>query len=486
MCLLVVVGLVTLVFIIRMISSDKIKTGPPPEPGPVDGPPDVIIVGAGIAGASLASVLARQGRRVTLIDRDFAVGTSFAGEYLQSGAFRALMRMDLDHALNEIDSVRQKIMYLHDDKGKELFPLDIIQNPMSHTFHHGRLAKRLRDIAMENERVKGVEGWVTELIQEEGVVKGVRYKLKGSEEVLELRAPLTVVANGKQSRFRKDFSKSNVVSDGGQAGLHMKMSLIHDTRHGIGRIIDCAPGYIIMYRLCKDWYRALVDVPSGYITDLPTTDKFLMNLLHSVPEHLKPAFVEAVEARRYDTVGVKYGPTDCRLTPGGFLLGDILNARHPLVAGGMGNVLRDVELLHRILQPLDFKDVQGVQTAYKSFLRHRRHHAAGVNAWSYIMHHVNANPNVYVQKLNQGILTYFSNDGFRKDALNRLLTATNTGFVFTLKHMILGMLYGVFINFQRQGVTGLPRSLFDTPIMLYKACTVVLPVVRDEVKAMCI
>ncbi|XP_064411501.1 squalene monooxygenase isoform X2 [Latimeria chalumnae] len=57
--------------------------------------PEVIIVGAGVLGAAMAALLARDGRKVVLIERDMTPPDRFAGEYLQPGGVRTLKELGL-------------------------------------------------------------------------------------------------------------------------------------------------------------------------------------------------------------------------------------------------------------------------------------------------------------------------------------------------------------------------------------------------------
>ncbi len=58
-------------------------------------PYDVIIVGAGIAGASLASALGNAGRRILLIERDLGEPNRIVGELLQPGGVDRLKELGL-------------------------------------------------------------------------------------------------------------------------------------------------------------------------------------------------------------------------------------------------------------------------------------------------------------------------------------------------------------------------------------------------------
>lgn len=69
---------------------------------------DVLIIGMGTAGAALASVLARQGKKVAVIERNMNQIERIVGELLQPGGVRALERMGLSQCAKSayVDSVR--------------------------------------------------------------------------------------------------------------------------------------------------------------------------------------------------------------------------------------------------------------------------------------------------------------------------------------------------------------------------------------------
>lgn len=53
------------------------------------------MVGAGILGSAMAATLARDGRRVTVVERDVSEPNRIVGELLQPGGFRALRQLGL-------------------------------------------------------------------------------------------------------------------------------------------------------------------------------------------------------------------------------------------------------------------------------------------------------------------------------------------------------------------------------------------------------
>ena len=58
--------------------------------------PEVIIVGSGIFGSAMAATLGKDGRRVTVIERDMKEPKRIVGELLQPGGCRALRTLGLE------------------------------------------------------------------------------------------------------------------------------------------------------------------------------------------------------------------------------------------------------------------------------------------------------------------------------------------------------------------------------------------------------
>jgi len=115
---------------------------------PMTEDPDAIIVGAGIIGCSLAVTLAKQGRTVVLIERDWSEPDRIVGELLQPGGVQALTELGLRDCLEGIDAIPEngyQIMYKSE---KVLIPYvsdgDVTRPRQGRSFHHGRFISNLR------------------------------------------------------------------------------------------------------------------------------------------------------------------------------------------------------------------------------------------------------------------------------------------------------------------------------------------------------
>ena len=61
--------------------------------------PDIVVAGGGLAGTALATLFARDGKQVVVIDKDMGEQETMAGEILQPGTYKALQRMRLEGSL---------------------------------------------------------------------------------------------------------------------------------------------------------------------------------------------------------------------------------------------------------------------------------------------------------------------------------------------------------------------------------------------------
>lgn len=60
----------------------------------------MVVVGSGILGSAIGAVLARDGRDVTIIERDLSEPDRIVGEVLQPGGLLALRKLGLEGSHN--------------------------------------------------------------------------------------------------------------------------------------------------------------------------------------------------------------------------------------------------------------------------------------------------------------------------------------------------------------------------------------------------
>lgn len=286
--------------------------------------PEVVIVGAGTAGASAAVTLARQGRKVLLVERCMSEQDRIVGELLQPGGLRALERLGLDACAKEgtdsvivdgyaiirpanakgggSDSAEQQgsvmLYYPESDpeKKSELFGKGVKpaaagepetaaggggkgegprEVPRGRSFHNCRFVQRLREAAQAEPNVRVVEATVSALLEgENGEVVGVRYREAAKEgaggqqqeeeerATHEVRSPLTVVADGIWSGLRKCANTNRPQKMSTFVGVLVTHAAdaAPVPHKHCGHVVLAHPSPILIYQISSTETRVLVDV----------------------------------------------------------------------------------------------------------------------------------------------------------------------------------------------------------------------------------
>jgi len=352
---------------------------------------DICIVGAGIAGASLAAVLGKKGFNIALIDRKWSEPDEIIGELLQPGGVGKLKEMGLEEALSGIDAqpIQGYAMNLKNDW------LTLSYNRENEStqntgfgFRYGRFVQNLRKLCRSNKSINFIKGNVIELIEDQSTITGVILR-NGNGENEHINAKLTIISQGSLSPLGKSLNKSRVDIKGYMLGLILKDSPLPYAHHGHIILTDPAP--VISYPVAKDRIRVLIDFPSEAPTLNGTARRqYLMEkILPQMPIQLQEGFKLAV-----DEGGYKAKPT-CLLASrpiakkGVLLLGDSLNMRHPITGGGMTVALTDVkDLSERLNHPQDLDKKSIMHDVVFGFYRQRHNENATINILAFALYSV--------------------------------------------------------------------------------------------------
>eukprot|EP00752_Nemacystus_decipiens_P003898 g3578.t3 len=410
--------------------------------------PEVVIVGAGTAGASAAVTLARQGRKVLLVERCMSEQDRIVGELLQPGGLRALERLGLDACAKEgTDSVivdgyaiikpgdagggpasdgaeekRGSVMLYYPEsdpeKKSELFGNGVKpaaaggtgegarEVPRGRSFHNCRFVQRLRETALAEPNVRVVEATVSNLLEgENGEVVGVRYRESAKEgadgqdverATHEVRAPLTVVADGIWSGLRKCANTNRPQKMSTFVGVlvtHPPDAAPVPHKH-CGHVVLAHPSPILIYQISSTETRVLVDVAGAMpsATEGGLAAHLREKSAPQLPALFRPAFLEAVARGDVKSMPNRTMPASNVHRQGALLLGDALNMRHPLTGGGMTVAIKDVELLSNLLQGVSFEDAAAVAAVAARFHEERRAHASTINVLANALYQVFSTP----------------------------------------------------------------------------------------------
>ncbi|KAG5381978.1 hypothetical protein BRARA_I00581 [Brassica rapa] len=397
-----------------------------------DGDADVIIVGAGVGGSALAYALAKDGRRVHVIERDMREPVRMMGEFMQPGGRLLLSKLGLEDSLEGIDEQIATGLAVYKDGQKALvsFPEDndFPYEPTGRAFYNGRFVQRLRQKASSLPTVQLEEGTVKSLIEEKGVIKGVTYKNSAGEETTAF-APLTVVCDGCYSNLRRSVNDNNAEVISYQVGYVSKNCQLEDPEKL--KLIMSKPSFTMLYQISSTDVRCVMEIFPGNIPSISNGEMaaYLKNTMApQVPPELRKIFLKGIdEGAQIKAMPTKRMEATLSEKQGVIVLGDAFNMRHPAIASGMMVVLSDILILRRLLQPLrNLSDANKISEVIKSFYVIRKPMSATVNtlgnAFSQVLI---ASTDEAKEAMRQGCFDYLSSGGFRTSGMMALLGGMN-------------------------------------------------------------
>ncbi|CAA0404501.1 Squalene epoxidase [Arabidopsis suecica] len=411
-----------------------------------DGATDVIIVGAGVAGASLAYALAKDGRRVHVIERDLKEPQRFMGELMQAGGRFMLAQLGLEDCLEDIDAQEAKSLAIYKD-GKHAtlpFPDDksFPHEPVGRLLRNGRLVQRLRQKAASLSNVQLEEGTVKSLIEEKGVVKGVTYKNSAGEEITAF-APLTVVCDGCYSNLRRSLVDNTEEVLSYMVGYVTKNSRLEDP-HSL-HLIFSKPLVCVIYQITSDEVRCVAEVPADSIPSISNGEMstFLKkSMAPQIPEtgNLREIFLKGIEEGLPEIKSTATKSMSSRLCDkrGVIVLGDAFNMRHPIIASGMMVALSDICILRNLLKPLpNLSNTKKVSDLVKSFYIIRKPMSATVNTLASIFSQVLvATTDEAREGMRQGCFNYLARGDFKTRGLMTILGGMNPHPLTLVLHLV--------------------------------------------------
>lgn len=312
---------------------------------------DIVIVGGGLTGASLACALADGTRRILVLEARAGRGPRFAGELIHPTGVDVLEQIGVLPALKQAGGV-ELAGFAVGIAGRVTthLPYAEICHGRPHGFaieHHDMVAVLRREAAARN----GVEirygGKVLELVRQSDRVTGVR-----SDDGEWVRADLTLVAEGRHSLLRKQLrtgESSRLLAY--NAALLVDDAVLPEGRYG--HIVLGAPGPILAYPIGlaggeRHRVRMCFDFPA-----LPEAGRGLARIgaaireryLPLVPEPLRTAAGRALDDHKPEVAACHAITTRRCVEPGVALVGEAGGCSHPITAAGMTVCLTDVRIL---------------------------------------------------------------------------------------------------------------------------------------------
>ncbi|KAH0857699.1 hypothetical protein HID58_085960 [Brassica napus] len=418
---------------------------------------DVIVVGAGVAGSALAYTLGKDNRRVHVIERDLSEPDRIVGELLQPGGYLKLLEL-----------------------GIEAYPLEKFHTDVSgRSFHNGRFIQRMREKAASLPNVQLEQGTVVSLLEENGTIKGVRYKNKAGEESTAFAA-LTIVCDGCFSNLRRSLCNPQVDVPSCFVGLVLENCNLPYANHG--HVVLADPSPILMYPISSTEVRCLVDVPGQKVPSIANGE--MENYLKTVvapqmPHEVYDSFIAAVNKGNIKSMPNRSMPASPYPTPGALLMGDAFNMRHPLTGGGMTVALSDIVVLRNLLRPLrDLSDGSSLCKYLESFYTLRKPVASTINTLANALYKVFCSSKDEARnEMREACFDYLSLGGMCTSGPVSLLSGLNPRPLTLVCHFFAVAVYGVIrllIPFPS------PKRMWLGAKLISGASGIIFPIIKAE------
>lgn len=397
---------------------------------------DICLIGAGVAGASIAAYLGRHGFRVAVVEKDMREQDRIVGELMQPGGVTQLEQMGLGQALEGYDAqeITGYALFLRDQHFSIIYP----GGQTGRGLRNGKLLQALRKELLSQQNITVLEGNAVSLTEADGVISGVQYIPKGADTTATIEATLTIVCDGMFSAFREKLSDTTKTVSSYFLGL-----LLHECQlpfPGHGHVIAAEPSPVLVYPVSSEETRVLIDFPSA---QAPRKGEELTQYLREtigaqMPKEIRPSYFKAVEEGKFRVMPNHLIPANPRLKTGAVLVGDSLNMRHPLTGGGMTVALTDVHnLADRLIAIRENFTQENIETSVAAFYETRYAANASINILADALYKVMSDPD-----LKEACYTYLQQGGQNAEVPLSLLSAINRDSNKLIQHFFAVAVHG--------------------------------------------
>jgi 2-polyprenyl-6-methoxyphenol hydroxylase-like FAD-dependent oxidoreductase len=301
----------------------------------------------------LALMLGRQGRSVVVMEATPSYKRSFRGESMQPDAVDLLDELGLTDALRRHGWMETRTL-LVTERGQERLRVELDSKPYRHKFMidvpQNVLLETIGTELAELQNVKMLRGArVVGLIEEQGVVRGVKYSMAGGDH--EVRALLTVGADGRYSKVREMAALAATKTPQERDFMWCKFPRPADWPRNCMRVLLNGSSHLVVLPTYPDLVRCGINIPKNGFGALR---KEGIGALHAAVSALDPVFGEHfrrnVQAWSDLTLLDIFTATLDRWgKPGLVMIGDAAHTVTPLLGQGVNLAIEDAYVLGTML-----------------------------------------------------------------------------------------------------------------------------------------
>ena len=308
------------------------------------------IVGAGPAGVILALLLARAGVEVTLLEEHMDFARDFRGDTVHPSTMEVLEQLGLAERLLQLKHTKARTLAFQTTRGTAMsvdFQHLKTRYPYITLIPQARFLEFLTQEASNYPSFHLMMGARAEkLIEEDGYVHGVHYR--GQDGWHELRAVLTVGADGRFSRMRKLASFEPVKTSAPMDVLWFRLP--HETGDPQESGFVVGPGHFLV-RLDRgeEWQFGYIIPKGGYqqikAAGLAQFRQDLEKILPGVAQRME----QITEWKQVSVLSVESSLVKRWYRPGLLLIGDAAHVMTPIGGVGINYAIQDAVATANIL-----------------------------------------------------------------------------------------------------------------------------------------